>query len=199
MCRQKRHGYPATPLPWQAISRPARNGLHSTKRVLVSRFALHRRIARVTARPARFAQRSDEPSRNQTNTPPHRTRKAGMPSSVRTGRTGGTSRRTAPRHDNGGYTLRQEAKRKHKSALRAALRSGCSVSYRASGRSYRSGTNLAKKNRSGKSPPGKEANPAGIKRTSRLRRPKKASGQSPHPIARFPQTRLIITRIKTIQ
>lgn len=156
MYRQKRHGCPAMPLPRQAIARPARNGLHSTKRVPVSRFAPHRRKARVTARPARFAQRSDEPFRNQTNTPPHRTRKAGTPSSVRTGRTGGTSRRTAPHHDNGGYTLRQEAKRKRKSALRAALRSGCSVSYRTSGRSYRPGTNLAKKNRSGKSPPGRK-------------------------------------------
>ena len=126
MYRQKRHGCPAMPLPRQAIARPARNGLHSTKRVPVSRFAPHRRKARVTACPARFAQRSDEPSRNPTNTPPHRTRKAGTPNNVRTGRTGGTSRRTAPRRDNGGYTLRQEAKRK--SALQAVFRSGCSVS-----------------------------------------------------------------------
>ena len=111
MYRQKRHGCPAMPLPRQAIARPARNGLHSTKRVPVSRFALHRRKARVTACPVRFAQRSDEPSRNPINTPPHRTRKAGTPNNVRTGRTGGTSRRTAPRRDNGGYTLRQEAKR----------------------------------------------------------------------------------------
>jgi len=72
--------------------------------------------------------RSDEPSRNPINTPPHRTRKAGTPNNVRTGRTGGTSRRTAPRRDNGGYTLRQEVKRKRKSALQAVFRSGCSVS-----------------------------------------------------------------------
>ena len=128
MYRQKRHGCPTMPLPRQAIARPTRNGLHSTKRVPVSRFALHRRKARVTACPVRFAQRSDEPSRNPINTPPHRTRKAGTPNNVRTGRTGGTSRRTASRRDNGGYTLRQEVKRKRKSALQAVFRSGCSVS-----------------------------------------------------------------------
>ena len=185
MYRQKRHGCPAMPLPRQAIARPARDGLHSTKRVPVSRFALHRRKARVTACPVRFAQRSDEPSRNPINTPPHRTRKAGTPNNVRTGRTGGTSRRTAPRRDNGGYTLRQEAKRKRKSALQAVFRSGCSVSSGiGDGRTVKgqiwqkrivpANDSILSKN--GMTVPARKTDRNNaIKRTSRLQRPKKAS------------------------
>lgn len=185
MYRQKRHGCPAMPLPRQAIARPARDGLHSTKRVPVSRFAPHRRKARVTACPARFAQRSDEPSRNPINTPPHRTRKAGTPNNVRTGRTGGTSRRTAPRRDNGGYTLRQEAKRKRKSARRAVFQSGCSVSSGiGDGRTVKgqiwqkrivpANDSILSKN--GMTVPARKTDRNNaIKRTSRLQRPKKAS------------------------
>lgn len=199
MYRQKRHGCPAMPLPRQAIARPARNGLHSTKRVPVSRFALHRRKARVTACPVRFAQRSDEPSRNPINTPPHRTRKAGTPT---------TSVPAAPAAQVG-EPLRVaitadilfDRKRSESVSPHCKRFSGRVVRFhRASVTAVSSKDKFGKKE-SFRQIASREGSRSGRNKTDKPPATPEESlrTQPPHPIAQLPQTRLIIIQIKTLQ